>query len=949
VATHSGNGVDIHRLRTDNPLDEIARRYGVRLAKDGREWRACCPLHAEDTASFTVFHARGGHQLAHCFGCGFHGDVIDFVREVEAADFRTACDILGGWKEPAGKMRAVSHGNGGADQPGDPYAGFTIHEPPASAPVLAPGIRTSAILNPKRRDDRTGRLDTVHYTPTSVHPYPGIGYVLRVDIGTRKITPAILWMKNTAIGFEGWSHGSMPEPRPLYGLQWLAERQDAQVLIVEGEKCADASAVILGDLAGIVAVSWAGGGKAWRKTDWAPLAGRRVVLWPDNDAPGVETMRQIAGHLVTLGCAVKLVDLQALDKPDGWDIADAVAEGWTAAQVVRFARERARPWIAEPPARQNDERTSRERQTENAEAHYDNGGEAHGHAGHMASLRDEPVTRTGGPSEIGGEARERSSRALASEQTVNLPSDGSTEPVTPTAGPPLNQRREVMLVEGRSDDSERSQAYVTPPRQPSALPVGEAEFAMLETAARVIGTVLTTHTIRAKPQPKAPPLKRDNIVALPGVTEIPIGHPDDYRAKLIFDGDDKVRPKLMNNFVHTLMGHDQTHGMLAWNEFSQMPFIVRKPPWRNGETDWTAARCEDTDVTRLTTWLEKHGMTPKSHETREAIRLVAGESSFNPVRDYLDNLVWDGTPRLQGGMSPEGDTVEPFSAQYLGSPPDAIFGAMTCKWFISAIARVMHPGCQMDTILTLESPQGYKKSSFFRTIATIAGVPYFYDDPGNISDKDSIIKLHGKLIIEIAELASLRRHDIYGTNAWITRRVDTYRPPYERTARDVPRQFVLGASVNPSGYGFLRDPTGARRFWIVPVARIDIAAVERDRDQIWAEAVALYNAGRQWWLTEREQEAADELTKERYAEDAWAGDIEDAVGMLNEISLRELMQKIGIPAPQRDERTVKRLSEYLTMGGWRKTGKRGVWARASVEADVGASGSDAVPIDDTPM
>jgi predicted P-loop ATPase len=893
VATHFGNGVDIHRLRSDNPLDEIVRQYGVRLAKDGREWRACCPLHAEDTASFTVFHARGGHQLAHCFGCGFHGDVIDFVREVEAADFRTACDILGGWKEPAGKVRAART-NGGDVGPGDPYAGFMVCEPPESAPIFQPNIRTSRILNPKR-----GPRSVVYYTPELVHRYSTGHYVLRIPLGVdpktgepRKFTPAILWMKNPAIGFEGWSHGSMPEPRPLYGLQRLAERPSAQVLIVEGEKCADASAAILGDLAGLVAVTWAGGGKAWRKTDWTPLAGRRVVLWPDNDYPdpktgvrgGLQTMRELASHLTGVGCAVKLIDPPGAERSDGWDIANAVAEGWTAARVVKFARERARVWS-------------------------DDGGEAQGYAGHMASLE--------------------------------------TEPVTLTARPPLEQKREMVPIE-----SERETGIVTSPRQPSAPPVGGTELVTLEIAARVLGTVMSTHTIRPKPQPRtasASTLKRDNILALPGVTEIPTGHPDDYRARLIFDGDEKIRPKLMNNFVHMLMGHDQTYRMLAWNEFSQMPFIVRKPPWRNGETEWIAVRCEDTDVTRLTTWLEKHGMTPKSHETREAIRLVAGEDSFNPVRDYIDNLAWDGVPRLRGGMSPEGDTIEPFSVEYLGSPPGEIFGAMTWKWFVSAIARVMHPGCQMDTILTLESPQGYKKSSFFRTIATIAGVPYFYDDPGNISDKDSIIKLHGKLIIEIAELASLRRHDIYGTNAWITRRVDTYRPPYERTARDVPRQFVLGASVNPSGYGFLRDPTGARRFWIVPVSRIDIAAVERDRDQIWAEAVHLYNSGAKWWLTEAEQALADELTKERYAEDAWAGDIEDAVGMLNEISLRELMQKIGIPAPQRDERTVKRLSEYLTMGGWRKTKKRGVWIRGVAEENDSANDPANAPVDDMPM
>lgn len=134
----------------------------------------------------------------------------------------------------------------------------------------------------------------------------------------------------------------MPTPRPLYRLGDLLRRPDDQVLIVEGERKADDAAMLLPDL---IVVSWAGGAKAIAQSDWRPLRGRRVLLWPDNDQPGDDAMARLAGLLADAR-EIKLIRRDP-DKPKGWDVGDAIREDrWTAEQVVDFMRSRVEVWAA---------------------------------------------------------------------------------------------------------------------------------------------------------------------------------------------------------------------------------------------------------------------------------------------------------------------------------------------------------------------------------------------------------------------------------------------------------------------------------------------------------------------------------------------------------------------------------------------------------------------------
>ena len=203
---------------------------------------------------------------------------------------------------------------------------------------------------------------------------------------------------------------------------------------------------------------------------------------------------------------------------------------------------------------------------------------------------------------------------------------------------------------------------------------------------------------------------------------------------------------------------------------------------------------------------------------------------FHPVRRYLDGLKWDGTPRIHSWLS---DLAGAKDTPYVR----AISGIM----LIAAVRRARQPGVKYDEMLILESEQGTDKSSGLRALAV--DDDWFTDDlPLGSDTKRFMEATAGKWIVEAGELKGMSKADISALKACLSRQIDEARLSYDRKPTVAARQFILVGTTNETE-GYLRDPTGNRRFWPVRIQRIDLQKLRRDRDQLWAEAVVAEERG----------------------------------------------------------------------------------------------------------
>jgi predicted P-loop ATPase len=288
------------------------------------------------------------------------------------------------------------------------------------------------------------------------------------------------------------------------------------------------------------------------------------------------------------------------------------------------------------------------------------------------------------------------------------------------------------------------------------------------------------------------------------------------------------------NVIMALEEAPDLFGMLQYDAFADQIRVCRQPPWVKGSV-WKNRAWLDGDRIELQAWLQTEGLpVNKSAVVQDSVIATAQRSQFHPVREYLEGIraKWDGEYRIKRWL-----------VTYLGGTDDVRYlEEIGPKFLIGAVARAMDPGCQMDTMLVLEGAQGLGKSSAVRALFN----GWTSDVAHDMGNKDAAILIQGIWGAELSELTALAKSQIEACKAFISRRTDRYRPPYGRNAIDRPRQTVFIATTNECEY--LQDATGGRRFWPVDCEKIDVDALARDRDQLWAEAVTRYLRGEKWHL-----------------------------------------------------------------------------------------------------
>lgn len=371
--------------------------------------------------------------------------------------------------------------------------------------------------------------------------------------------------------------------------------------------------------------------------------------------------------------------------------------------------------------------------------------------------------------------------------------------------------------------------------------------------------------------------------------------PGGWKAKLRYDENGELRLTLAN-LVTILNHHPDWRGTLFYDEFSGDVLKRGLLPFPNVKLgEWS-----DIDSSKTHVWLEEHfdfSRLASSH-VDEAVSVVADLHAVHAVKEYLEPLRWDGTPRLKT-----------WPLRYLGAADLPEHRFVGQAWLVGAVKRIYEPGCQFDNVLVLEGRQGARKTTALRVL----GGAWHAESITDVGSKDSLQTLRGKWIVEFAELDALGRVDSSRIKQHISATNDVYRPSYGRRSITVPRQSVFAASCNPEKY--LKDETGARRFWPVRCGGIDIDALRRDRDQLWAEAVHLYRQGEQTWATP-DMTYLTEAQEARFQEDPWEEPIMEFVYGKREVLISEILDHLRVELPKQTQSDKNRIAKVLNRIGF---------------------------------
>lgn len=315
--------------------------------------------------------------------------------------------------------------------------------------------------------------------------------------------------------------------------------------------------------------------------------------------------------------------------------------------------------------------------------------------------------------------------------------------------------------------------------------------------------------------------------------ELPEDYNDEWKAELEYTKSGKLLCNIAN-IILILENDPALAGHIVHDLFTGMDSAKDGLPWNKNANQWT-----DTDDANLRVWLEKHYDITGKEKIADALTAVLTRHSYHPIRDYLSGLTWDGVPRL-----------DRIIIDYMGAEDSELNRAMSRKHFVAAVARVFNPGCKYDYCLIMSGAEGIGKSTLLR----VMGGKWFNDSITTLEGKEGMEQLRRAWVVELGELSSIKRSDVEQVKAHLSKQVDIYRAAYARRVLEHPRQCVFCGTTNEAL--FLKGDTGNRRFWVIPVVaelrkyRDWNEAIQRDRDQLWAEAVHYYKQGEPLYLSE---------------------------------------------------------------------------------------------------
>lgn len=346
----------------------------------------------------------------------------------------------------------------------------------------------------------------------------------------------------------------------------------------------------------------------------------------------------------------------------------------------------------------------------------------------------------------------------------------------------------------------------------------------------------------------------------------PLGDPDPHVGMLL-DTTEKGNPKRTPSNVHYILAEDHRwKGRIRTNLFDGLVYLDQ-------------AVVSDPDLTEIVIWLDRvYNLVTNEDRVGKTLNVIGDRNAWHPVREFLYTLTWDGVPRLDrllehyfnAELPPDDAPVEEHTTKL-----DLIATLGRC-FMISCVARVLPvrsdgnggAGCKVDTTLILQGPQGAFKSTGASILANPVANPaggrrqgWFADTTLDLHTKDLYECLQGVWIYELGELDGVfNRGDWARIKALLSSPTDRWRRPYGRSVQERQRQVVFFGTTNEPR--FLGDPTGSRRFWVVRVGAARVAELQRDVEQLWAEAVHRYWMGEPWWLNEQQGAALAESNRE---------------------------------------------------------------------------------------